>query len=186
MMVITVGVAAHPVNPGYKYNINDVSSKIFEKVISCSAKSFRLCKSIREKRCIFTPIKRNLYYLLSNSMEDFILREIDRLGEMLLIIARKLGLQEDVMPDYTLLDVKDEFEKAVCPINLDALLEQENPVWYLVETEKISDHGLETFIEILFHSDLDEDRKAAILHDALAYLDGKGFFSFKLHALSNS
>ena len=125
-------------------------------------------------------------YLLSNSMEDFILREIDRLGEMLLIIAQKLGLQEDVMPDYSLLDVKDEFDKAVCPINLDALLEQENPVWYLVETEKISDHGLETFIEILFHSDLDEDRKAAILHDALAYLDGKGFFSFKLHALSNS
>ena len=100
--------------------------------------------------------------------------------------ARKLGLQEDVMPDYFLLDVKDEFDKAVCPINLDALLEQENPVWYLVETEKISDYGLETFIEILFHSDLDEDRKAAVLHDALAYLDGKGFFSFKLHALSNS
>ena len=71
-------------------------------------------------------------------MEDFILREIDRLGEMLLIIARKLGLQEDVMPDYSLLDVKDEFDKAVCPINLDALLEQENPVWYLVETDKIS------------------------------------------------
>ena len=119
-------------------------------------------------------------------MEDFILREIDRLGEMLLIIARKLGLQEDVMPESSLWDVKDEFDKAVCPINLDALLEQENPVWYLVETEKISDYGLETFIEILFHSDLDEDRKAAILHDALAYLDGKGFFSFKLHALSNS
>ena len=127
-----------------------------------------------------------MYYLLAHRLEEFILREIDRLGEMLLIIARKLGLQEDVMPDYSLLDVKDEFDKAVCPINLDALLEQENPVWYLVETEKISDHGLETFIEILFHSDLDEDRKAAILHDALAYLDGKGFFSFKLHALSNS
>ena len=58
-------------------------------------------------------------------MEDFILREIDRLGEMLLIIARKVGLQEDVMPDYSLLDVKDEFEKAVCPINLAALLERE-------------------------------------------------------------
>ena len=59
-------------------------------------------------------------------MEDFILREIDRLGEMLLFIARKLGLQKDVIPDYSLLDVKDEFDKAVCPINLDALLEQEN------------------------------------------------------------
>ena len=53
-------------------------------------------------------------------MEDFILREIDRLGEMLLIIARKLGLQEDVMPDYPLLDVKKKKKKAVCPINLDA------------------------------------------------------------------
>ena len=77
-------------------------------------------------------------------MEDFILREIDRLGEMLL-----------------------------------------NPVWYLVETEKISDHGLETFIDILFHSDLDEERKTALLDDALSYLDGKGYYSFKLHSLSN-
>ena len=119
-------------------------------------------------------------------MEDFILREIDRLGEMLLMIARKLGLLDDVVPDYSLLDVKDEFDKAVCPIDLETLLEQENPVWYLVETEKISDHALETLIDILFHSDLNEDRKAAILHDALAYLDGKGFFSFKLHTLNNS
>ena len=57
---------------------------------------------MRHKNDIFTPINRDLYYLLSNSMEDFILREIDRLGEMLLIVARKLGLQEDVMPDYSL------------------------------------------------------------------------------------
>ena len=119
-------------------------------------------------------------------MEDFILREIDRLGEMLLMIARKLGLLDGDTPDYSLTDVKDEFDKAACPIDLDALLEQENPVWYLVETEKITDHGLETFIDILFHSDLGEDRKAALLNDALAYLDGKGYFSFRLHALSSS
>ena len=119
-------------------------------------------------------------------MEDFILREIDRLGEMLLMIARKLGLLDGDTPDYSLTDVKDEFDKAACPIDLDALLEQENPVWYLVETEKISDHGLETFIDILFHSDLGEDRKAALLNDALAYLDGKSHFSFRLHALRSS
>ncbi len=118
-------------------------------------------------------------------MEDFILREIDRLGEMLLMIARKLGLLDGDTPDYSLTDVKDEFGKAACPIGLDALLAQENPVWYLVETEKISDHGLETFIDILFHSDLEEDRKAALLDDALAYLDGKGYFSFRLHSLSS-
>ena len=119
-------------------------------------------------------------------MEDFILREIDRLGEMLLLIARRLGLLDGDTPDYSLADVKDEFGKAACPIDLDALLEQENPVWYLVETEKMSDHGLETFIDILFHSDLEEDIKAALLQDALAYLDGKGYYSFRLHSLSGS
>ena len=119
-------------------------------------------------------------------MEDFILREIDRLGEMLLLIARKLGLLDGGTPDYSLADVKDEFDNAACPIDLDALLAQENPIWHLVETEKISDHGLETFIDILFHSDLDEERKTALLDDALSYLDGKGYYSFRLHALSRS
>ena len=119
-------------------------------------------------------------------MEDFILREIDRLGEMLLMIARKLGLLDGDTQDYSMADVKDEFDKAACPIDLDTLLEQENPVWFLVETEKLSDHSLETFIEILFHSDMEEDRKTALLNDALAYLDGKGYFSFKLHSLRSS
>ena len=95
-------------------------------------------------------------------MEDFILREIDRLGGMLLIIARRLGLLDGDTPDYSLADVKDEFGKATCPIDPDALLEKENPVGYLVETEKISDQNLEMFIDILFHSDLGEDRKAAL------------------------
>lgn len=118
-------------------------------------------------------------------MEDFILREIDRLGEMLLMIARKLGLLGDETPDYSLVDVKDEFEKSSFPIDPGSILQQENPVWYLVETVKLSDHALETFIEILFHSDLEESRKEALLGDALAYLDGKGYFSFRLHSLVN-
>ena len=116
-------------------------------------------------------------------MEDYLIREIDRLGEMLMLIARKLGLLDSDTPDYTLSDVKDEFGKAACPLDLDQLLQQENPVWYLVEKEKLSDHGLETMIDIIFHSDLDEDRKQALLRDALAYLDGKGYFSFRLHSL---
>ena len=118
-------------------------------------------------------------------MEDYILREIDRLGEMLLMIARRLGLLDGDRPDYTLTDVKHEFDKAACPVDLDALLTQENPVWYLVETEKITDHSLETFIDILFHSDMEEDQKTALLDNALAYLDGKGYFSFRLHSLRN-
>ena len=118
-------------------------------------------------------------------MEDYILKEIDRLGEMLLMIARRLGLLDGNTPDYSLADVKDEFDKAACPIDLDAALEQENPVRYLVEDCKLSDHGLETMIDIIFHSDLDEARKRALLDDALAYLDGKGYFSLRLHSLSS-
>ena len=118
-------------------------------------------------------------------MEDFILREIDRIGEMLLKITRRLGLLDGDTPDYTLTDVKEEFEKTGCPIDLDALLKQENPVWFLVEEKKLSDHGLEMMIDIIFHSDLDETRKQALLRDALAYLDRKGSFSFKLHSLSD-
>ena len=116
-------------------------------------------------------------------MEDFIIREIDRLGEMLMLIARKLGLLDGGIPDYSITDVKDEFDKAGCPIDLDAVLQKDNPVWYLVEEQKLSDHALETFIEIVFRTDLDESRKAALLADALAYLDGKGYFSFRLHSL---
>ena len=116
-------------------------------------------------------------------MEDFILREIDRLGEMLLMIARRLGLLDGDTPDYSLTEVKDEFDKAGCPINLDSLLQREDPVRYLIEDCKLSDHGLETMIDIIFHSDLDETRKNALLEDALAYLDGKGYFSFRLHSL---
>ena len=55
-------------------------------------------------------------------------------------------------------DVKDEFASAACPIDLDALLGQENPVWYLVERVKISDHGLETFIDIRCRHRLQHDR----------------------------
>ena len=116
-------------------------------------------------------------------MEDYILREIDRIGELLQHIARRLGLLKDNPPDYSLKDVKEEFNKENLPFDLDTVLQQENPVWSLVEVEKLSDHGLETMIDIIFHSDLDEARKQALLSDALAYMDGKGYFSFRLHSL---
>lgn len=107
-------------------------------------------------------------------MEDYIIREIDRIGEMLMQIARRLGLLDGDAPDYSMSDVKDEFGKAGCPVDLVTVLQQEYPVWYLVEKEKLSVHGLETMIDIIFHSDLDEEKKQAMLQDALAYLDGKG------------
>ena len=116
-------------------------------------------------------------------MEDFILREIDKLGEMLALVARKLGLLDGGVPCYTLRDVKAEFGSAGFPVDIDAVLQHENPIWYLIETHKITDYALETFVEILFHSDADEEVKEALLNDAIAYLGGKGYVSFKLFSL---
>ena len=105
-------------------------------------------------------------------MEDFILREIDRIGELMLQIAIRLGLFKDGNPKCTLAD------------NLDDILSEENPVLYLVEQKGISDKCLEIMTDILIHSDIDEARRKSILDDALGYLDHRGYYSFRLHSLS--
>ena len=119
-------------------------------------------------------------------MEDFILREIDKIGEMLAHIARRLGLLKGEKPDYSLGDVKSEFTRANCPIDLDIVLKQENPILYLTENEKLTEQALESFIEILFYSDIDETKKQTLLKDAINYLDNKGYISFKLHSFVSS
>lgn len=116
-------------------------------------------------------------------MEDYILREIDRIGEMLLKIARKMGLFLDDVPDYSISDVKVEFEKADCPIELDSLLKQEYPVQFLVTEKGLSDQALEVIVDLIFHSDAEESKKSSLLNDAISYLDSKGYYSFKLHSL---
>jgi len=93
-------------------------------------------------------------------------------------------LMDGETPEYTLADVKEEFDRSTLPIDVDEVLKQDNPVLYLVQEQGLSDRGLESFIEILFYSDLEEQKKAALLSDALSYLDGKGYFSFKLHSLT--
>lgn len=116
-------------------------------------------------------------------MEDYILREIDRIGELLQHVARRLGLLKDNVPPYSLNDVQTEFDSVECPWTLNEVLAHDNPVLYLVEQHHISEKGLELFVEILFHTELDESRKQAILKDAISYLEGKGYFSFKLYSL---
>lgn len=116
-------------------------------------------------------------------MEDFILREIDRIGEMLALIARRLGLLDGDTPDYSIEDVKQEFNKVDLPFSVDTVLGKENPVLYLVNKVNISNQGLETLMDILFHSDIDEARKTSLLSDALTYLDSRGYYSFRLHSL---
>jgi hypothetical protein len=119
-------------------------------------------------------------------MEDYIIREIDRIGELLLKVARKMGLFLDDVPQYTISDIKSEMEKLKLSLDIDAILAEEAPIMYLVEKEKLSDNGLEAFVELIYHSDLDESKKTAVLNEALNYLDGKGNYSFRLHSLSDN
>ena len=116
-------------------------------------------------------------------MEDYLIREIDKIGELLMHVARRLGLVGEESPKYSVEDVKAEFGKVGLPLELDAVLGQPNPVRYLVESVQLTDQGLEAFIDIVFHSDLDEPVKQALLADALAWLDSKGYYSFRLHSL---
>ena len=116
-------------------------------------------------------------------MEDFIKREIDKFGEMLIKLAQKMGLFQEKAPQYPLSDLSAEIKKAERSFDLEELLAREYPVFYLVEHEKISDQGLEVLTELVFHSDLDESKKKAFLEDALSYLDNKGNYSFRLHSL---
>ena len=118
-------------------------------------------------------------------MEDYILREIDKIGEMLLQIAIRLGLFKDRDPKCTLADVKSEIEKADLALDIDKILSKENPVSDLVEIEKVSDRSLEILVDILFHSDADETVRITVLDDAIRYLDHKGYYSFRLHSLSS-
>ena len=116
-------------------------------------------------------------------MEDYLKREIDKIGEMLLALANKMGLHLEKAPEYPLSDLSAEMKKAELTFDLERLLSREYPVLYLVEHERISDQGLEVLTELIFHSDLDESKKKAFLEDALNYLDNKGYYSFRLHSL---
>ena len=116
-------------------------------------------------------------------MEDYILREINKIGEILRFIASKLGLHNGTVTELSIAEIKSEFTKTELTIDIEHVLVEKHPIKYLVEQEKISDNGLETFVDILFHSDIDNKKKVNILNDAIDFLDKKGYYSFRLHSL---
>lgn len=117
-------------------------------------------------------------------MEDFILREIDKIGELLFYLARKLGIYKENIPNFTVADVKSEFNHAELDIDLDAIIGQKYPISYLVEEQKVTLKALEALTDIIVHtSDIDPQKKKEILDDAVRYLDSKGYISFRLYSL---
>lgn len=116
-------------------------------------------------------------------MEDFILREIDKIGELLFYLARKLGIYKEKIPNYTVADVQSEFKHAEVDIDLDIIVNKKYPISYLVEEQKISLKALEALTDIIVHTtDIDPQKKKDILNDAVTYLDSKGYISFRLYS----
>lgn len=124
------------------------------------------------------------YLIIQEPMEDYLIREIDKIGKLLQAIAQKLGLYGGAVEEIPQAAIQAELTVEDLSINLEEVLQQDNPICYLVEQTRLSDESIEVLVDLLFHSDLEEGRKQQLLKDALAYLDHKGYISFRLHALA--
>lgn len=115
-------------------------------------------------------------------MEDYVKRQIDMIGQMLLALAKKLGFIDGNAVSYSMQSVQDEIVEKGFNMDIDRALAEEHPVAYLVESLQLSNEAIETFTEIVMNSDADNKIKQRLLNDAVNYLDSKGYFSFSLHS----
>lgn len=115
-------------------------------------------------------------------MEDYVKRQIDLIGQILLALAKKLGLIDGNVSDYTMQSVQDEIKESGFNMDIDCALSKERPIAYLVESFQLSNEAIETFTEIVMNSDADDEVKQRLLGDAINYLDNNGYFSFSLHS----
>lgn len=116
-------------------------------------------------------------------MADYITREIDKIGQMLLLVAKKLGLFSQEIRDFSIDEVQMGLREHGMDIDLRSVITRENPVAFLVEQLKFSCQAVETFTELVMHSDVEEPVKRSFLEDAVGYLDHQGYFSFSLHSI---
>lgn len=115
-------------------------------------------------------------------MEDYVKRQIDLIGQMLLALAKKLGLVDGDVANYTIQSVQDEIRENGFNMDIERALSEEHPIAYLVSSLQLSNEAIETFTEIVMNSDADYEVKQRLLRDAVNYLDSKGYFSFSLHS----
>jgi len=115
-------------------------------------------------------------------MEDYVKRQIDMIGQMLLALAKKLGLIDGDVANYTMQSVQGEIKQSGFNMDIERALSMEHPISYLVESLQLSNEAIETFTEIVMNSDADDEVKQRLLNDAIGYLDSKGHFSFSLHS----
>lgn len=115
-------------------------------------------------------------------MADYILKQIDMIGQLLRALAKKLGIGGDDTPDYDLETIKQKAQELDSMIDFNEIIAANNPALYMTNSLGYTDDAIETFAEIIMNSKADEATKAKVLDSVLVYLDNKGQFSFSLHA----
>ena len=118
-------------------------------------------------------------------MEDYILKEIDKIGLILQKIAIKLKIMDENKSNAgcTMIDIKAAFTEYGLNFDPAAVLSEKHPVSFLANTLHLSDEALELFVFTMLHSDIPEASKQRLLSDAITYLDSKDTYSFSLHSM---
>lgn len=110
-------------------------------------------------------------------MEDYIKREIDKIGKLIRAILQKIGVMRASATDQSIVEATKVELLEKLDLDLDAVLESEDFVTILVERHSFSPENLESFAELLFDliaatADHTEKKKLAFNISALyKYLD---------------
>ena len=118
-------------------------------------------------------------------MEDFLMKEIDKIGEMLSLIASKLGLggttpQSEEMALQLNSELVDKLD-----IDIYHLLEMPQPLDYLTSERGFSNSNIESLTLMLHQTLPSSEALSAFVKNATDYLDNNGYISFELHSITN-
>lgn len=117
-------------------------------------------------------------------MADFIEKEIDKIGEMLLGLMERLGVvgqKGGQKIDHS--KINAEMQHLRLNLDVEKLLDQPMAVTYLVEEIGLSDMALESFANLMYHSDCDEQKVQKFIRDVIAFLESHGYYSFLLRSI---
>lgn len=115
-------------------------------------------------------------------MEDFLMKEIDKISEMLGLIATKLGLESLTIPSEELTQQLNAELAASFDIDIHQLLEMSNPLEYLSE-RGFSDNAIELLAIMLYQAIPQTEVLNRLIKNVVDYLDNNGYISFMLHSI---
>mgnify|MGYP003391423221 CR=1 FL=1 len=115
-------------------------------------------------------------------MEDFLKKEIDKIAEVLGLIASKLGLGSLTIPSEELTQQLNAELAASFDIDIHQLLEMSNPLEYLSE-RGFSDNAIELLAIMLYQAIPQTEVLNRLIKNVVDYLDNKGYIASMLHSI---